>query len=171
MAGYDFELSCNDAVVEVFPLQRGDKTLEETHYAALLAQVSLLFFIISNNSSKTMKDSTSVFESLKCCGVKGLRPNLGYYQSRVPLTGIGRISFQSSDESITNISSNWNHVSEPRIWKLNRGYCRNRSMYESTYKIDSDSPKESKPFIASTLVVRLFIKISDCRPKIKLYRK
>ena len=40
-AGYDFELSCNDAVVEVFPLQSGDKILGEAHYAELLAQVSL----------------------------------------------------------------------------------------------------------------------------------
>ena len=39
-AGYDFELSCNDAVVEVFPLRSGDKILGEAHYADLLAQVS-----------------------------------------------------------------------------------------------------------------------------------
>ena len=42
------------------------------------------------------------------------------------------------------------------------------SITESTYRIESDSPKESQPFIASTLVLMLFIKISDCRPKIKL---
>ena len=41
-AGYDFELSCNDAVVEVFPLQSDDKILGEAHYADLLAQVSFL---------------------------------------------------------------------------------------------------------------------------------
>ena len=40
LAGYDFELSCNDAVVEVFPLQSGDNILAEAHYVDLLAQVS-----------------------------------------------------------------------------------------------------------------------------------
>ena len=44
-AGYDFELSCNDAVVEVFPLRSGDQILGEAHYADLLAQVSLRLFI------------------------------------------------------------------------------------------------------------------------------
>ena len=39
-AGYDFELSCNDAVVEVFPLQSGDNILAKAHYVDLLAQVS-----------------------------------------------------------------------------------------------------------------------------------
>merc|ERR1719454_807238 len=39
-ADYDFELSCNDAVVEVFPLRSGDKILGEAHYADLLAQLN-----------------------------------------------------------------------------------------------------------------------------------
>ena len=56
-AGYDFELSCNDAVVEVFPLQSGDKILGEAHYAELLAQVSLQQVFWFNESYLSSRDT------------------------------------------------------------------------------------------------------------------
>ena len=40
LAGYEFELNCNGALVEVFPLQSGENILDETYYADLLAQVN-----------------------------------------------------------------------------------------------------------------------------------
>ena len=52
MAGYDFELSCNDAVVEVFPLQSDDKILGEAHYADLFAQVGFLKIFLQMEFSK-----------------------------------------------------------------------------------------------------------------------
>ena len=62
-AGYDFELSCNDAVVEVFPLQSGDKILGEAHYSDLLAQVSLQQIFWFFESYVSSRDTILLFNT------------------------------------------------------------------------------------------------------------
>ena len=62
-AGYDFELSCNDAVVEVFPLQSGDKILGEAHYSDLLAQVSLQQIFWFRESYVSSRDTILLFNT------------------------------------------------------------------------------------------------------------
>ena len=57
LAGYDFELSCNGAMVEVFPLQSGENILEKSQYADLIAQLDTKVCQFANENDLPSRNS------------------------------------------------------------------------------------------------------------------